>query len=101
MYITHISGNSPKTLAKGKNGQIRSQKLGKGGTTFANGQRNAYPSQGRSRGGQNPQKKGNFTNKRPPARGLRQTERFDPVSVGIDFDCQGLKFEILSGILEI
>ena len=81
--MLHISGNPPRSLAKGKNGQNRPQKLGKGGTTFPNGQRNTYSYQDRGRGGQNPQRKGNFADKRPPAKALRQTERFNPVSIGI------------------
>ena len=65
-------------MTKGKNGQ----KFGKNGATFSSGQKNSYPSQGRGKGGQNVQKKGSFADKRPSGKGLRQTERFDPVSLG-------------------
>jgi hypothetical protein len=81
----YISGNSQKSLVKGKNGQIKSQKFGKGGrgASFANCQKNTCPDQGRARGGQYPLRKRGFADKRPPTQGLRQTERFNPVSVGM------------------
>lgn len=77
----YIPGNSPKSLAKGKNG--RPQNFKKGGVgNFPNAPRNTQQCQGRLRGVPNPQKNfGNFADKRPPAKGFRRTERFDPVSV--------------------
>ena len=80
---THVSGNPPRSLVKGKNGQIRTQKFAKEGASFTGCPRKSYPYQDRGRGGQNPQRKGNFADKRPPAKGLTQTERFNPVSYGL------------------
>ncbi|CAB3984535.1 RING finger 10, partial [Paramuricea clavata] len=81
--IPQRQGNSQKSLVKGKNGQIKSQKFAKGGrgASFANCQKNTYPDQGRARGGQYPLRKRGFTDKRPPTQGLRQTERFNPLAV--------------------
>ena len=64
---------------------MKLQRFAKGGASSANGQRNTYSEQRRARGFQNPQKKGDFADKRPPAKAFRQTERFDPVSVEINF----------------
>ena len=79
--MTYLLGNSSKSLAKSRNGQVKLQKFAKGGGSSGNGQRNSYSEQRRGRGFQNPQKKGDYADKRPPARALRQTERFDPVSI--------------------
>lgn len=63
-------------MAKAKGGQ----KFGKWGPP-SNGQHNAYPNQGKPKRNQNPQRKGFLSDRRSPARGFRQTEKFQQVIV--------------------
>ncbi|XP_028400700.1 RING finger protein 10-like [Dendronephthya gigantea] len=98
---TQRQGNSPKSLAKVKNGQLKSQKLSKGGFPLGTNQRN--PPQERAKGYQNSQRKGNFAYKHPPAKALRQTERFNPLAVqdgemqlDYDFPVTPLKKDVTS-----
>ncbi|XP_046840539.1 RING finger protein 10-like [Xenia sp. Carnegie-2017] len=77
-------GNNSKSLAKGKNGQIRPQKFIKGGLSCGYNPKNVSPGQHRTKNTFNPQKNGHFTDKRPAAKGLKQTAKYDPVSVEDD-----------------
>ena len=65
-------------MAKPKAGQPKTQKFGKL-VSSSNGQRNTFPNKNKGRGYQNPQKQGYLADKRPPARGVKQTERYEQV----------------------